>query len=104
MIRRTTRETEMIRGARCRLQLSQQQVAAFIGVQIRQYQRFEYGETEICRINLRAGLLLCTVLELDPVSLVFGTSADMLPEQVRFLSHRTSRKRRPSGEKGSSKY
>ena len=80
MNRRTTRETEMIRGAGCRLQLSQQQVATLVGMPVRQYQRFEYGETEIQRINIRAGLALCAVLELDPVSLVFNGRADALVE------------------------
>ena len=80
MIRRTTRETELLRNARLRLHLSQQQVATLIGMQVRQYQRFEYGETEIQRINIRAGLALCAVLELDPVSLVFGGKADALTE------------------------
>ena len=80
MNRRTTRETEMIRGARCRLQLSQQQVATLVGMPVRQYQRFEYGETEIQRINIRAGLSLCAVLELDPVSLVFNGRVDALSE------------------------
>ena len=78
MNRRTTRETEMIKTARHRLGYSQQQVATLIGMQVRQYQRFEYGETEIQRINIRAGLALCAVLELDPVSLVFGGRADAL--------------------------
>ena len=80
MNRRTTRETEMIRNARLRLGYSQQQVATLIGMPVRQYQRFEYGETEIQRINIRAGLALCAVLELDPVSLVFSGRADALAE------------------------
>ena len=83
MIRRTTRETELLRNARLRLHLSQQQVATLIGMQVRQYQRFEYGETEIQRINIRAGLALCAVLELDPVSLVFGGRTDALDELKR---------------------
>ena len=83
MNRRTTRETEMLRNARHRLGYSQQQVATLIGMPVRQYQRFEYGETEIQRINIRAGLALCAVLELDPVSLVFGGKADALTELQR---------------------
>lgn len=80
MNRRTTRETELLRNARLCLHLSQQQVATLIGMPVRQYQRFEYGETEVQRINIRAGLALCAVLELDPVSLVFGGRADALAE------------------------
>ena len=48
------------------------------GMQIRQYQRFEYGEREVYRVNLRAGLLLCAALELDPVALIFGEKPEAL--------------------------
>ena len=47
MIRRTTRETEMLLQARWRLGLSQHQVASLIGLADRQYQRYEYGEMAI---------------------------------------------------------
>ena len=72
MNRHITRESTMLHEARLRLGLSQQQVATLIGIQIRHYQRFEYGEREIQQINIRAGLSLCAVLELDPVDLVFN--------------------------------
>ena len=78
MNRRVTRESEMLRRARYQLGYSQQQVATIAGLQIRQYQRFEYGETEIYRINMRSGLLLCAALELDPVELVFGEKSEEL--------------------------
>ena len=78
MNRRVTRESEMLRQARYRLGYSQQQVATIAGLQIRQYQRFEYGETEIYRINIRSGLLLCAALELDPVELIFGEKSEEL--------------------------
>ena len=80
MIRRTTRETEMLLQARGRLGLSQHQVASLAGLADRQYQRYEYGEVEIHRINLRAGLALCAVLEIDPVSLVFDRNSNALKE------------------------
>ena len=44
MNRKVTTETEMLRKARLRKGLSQQQVATLAGVHIRQYQRIEYGE------------------------------------------------------------
>ena len=78
MNRQTTRESEMLRKARMKLGYSQQQVATMAGMQIRQYQRFEYGEREVYRVNLRAGLLMCAVLELDPVTLIFGKKAEAL--------------------------
>ena len=54
--RRITREHEIIRQARIRLGLSQQQVATLISIQIRQYQRLEYGESDVQKLGMRAGL------------------------------------------------
>ena len=68
--------------ARQRSRLSQHQVATLIRIPVRQYQRYEYGETPVQRISIRAGLALCAVLELDPVELVFG-GADALAELRR---------------------
>ena len=53
MNRHITREHEMIRQAGIRLGLSQQQVASLIGIQIRQYQRLEYGETDVQRLGIQ---------------------------------------------------
>ncbi len=80
MIRRTTRETETLLAAREKLGLSQYQVASLVGLADRQYQRYEYGEMAIHRINLRSGLALCAVLEIDPVSLVFDGNKNALKE------------------------
>ena len=91
MNRRVTRESEMIKNARCRLGLSQQQVATLIGIQIRHYQRFEYGEREIQEINIRVGLSLCAVLELDPVDLVFSGNRKALVE-LKALRQQSQRK------------
>ena len=78
MNRQITREGEMLRKARLKLGYSQQQVATMAGMQIRQYQRFEYGEREVYRVNLRTGLLMCAALELDPVTLIFGEKPEIL--------------------------
>ena len=91
MNRRITRESEMIKNARCRLGLSQQQVATLIGIQIRHYQRFEYGEREIQEISIRVGLSLCAVLELDPVDLVFSGNRKALAE-LKALRRQSRRK------------
>ena len=72
MNRHITRESEMIRQARIRLGYSQQQVATLISIQIRQYQRLEYGESDVMKLGMWAGLSLCIVLELDPYDLIFG--------------------------------
>ena len=78
MNRQITREGKMLRKARLKLGFSQQQVATMAGMQIRQYQRFEYGEREVYRVNLRAGLLMCAALELDPATLIFGEKPEAL--------------------------
>ena len=62
MNRLITREHEIIRQARIRLGLSQQQVATLVSIQIRQYQRLEYGESDVQKLGMRAGLSLCKKL------------------------------------------
>ena len=74
MSRRVTRETEMLRKARQKKKLSQQQVATLAGVHIRQYQRIEYGERPIGSINMRFGLTVCAILEINPFDLVSFTA------------------------------
>ena len=80
MSKHITREHEMIRQARIRQGLSQQQVATLIRIQIRQYQRLEYGESDVQKLGLRAGLSLCIVLELDPYDLVFSNHAEAVED------------------------
>ena len=80
MNRHITREHDIIRQARIRLGLSQQQVATLVSIQIRQYQRLEYGESDIQKLGMRAGLSLCIVLELDPYDLIFGAHPEMVEE------------------------
>jgi len=75
-----TREHEIIRQARIRLGLSQQQVATLVSIQIRQYQRLEYGESDVQKLGMRAGLSLCIVLELDPYDLIFGTHPEIVED------------------------
>ena len=89
MNRHITREHEMIRQARIRQGLSQQQVATLISIQIRQYQRLEYGETDVQKLGMRAGLSLCIVLELDPYDLIFGAN----PKALHNLKNSPSVKR-----------
>ena len=56
MKRKVTKETEMLRKARQRKGLSQQQVAVIAGAHIRQYQRLEYGERSVGNVKMRFGL------------------------------------------------
>ncbi len=80
MNRHITKGSKMIRQARLSLGYSQQQVATMVAMQIRQYQRLEYGESDIKRISIRAGLALCAVLHLDPIDLAFGDNPGLLDE------------------------
>ena len=65
----------MLREAHLKKELSQQQVAVIAGVHVRQYQRLEYGERDTPHINMRLGLAVCAILEIDPFEIV-----DWLPE------------------------
>ncbi len=62
----------ILREARLRMGYSQQQIAALLGIHIKQYQRFEYGERDIRHASMKMGLAICAVLGIDPFLLVFG--------------------------------
>lgn len=78
MNRHITRESIIIRQARLARGYSQQRLAALIGVQVRQYQRVEYGETDVQKLAVHPALALCIVLGIDPVDLIFGSSPEAL--------------------------
>ena len=66
------RESQMLREARIRKGYTQMAVAARAGIDIRLYQRLEYGQRSIAKASLKTGLAICFVLDLDPMELVFG--------------------------------
>ena len=72
MKRTETRESQILRSARKKSGLSQLQLATALDVQVRQYQRLEYGERPFSSVNIRLGLKLCLILQIDPYDLVFG--------------------------------
>ena len=86
MNRLITREHEIIRQARIRLGLSQQQVATLVSIQIRQYQRLEYGESDVQKLGMRAGLSLCIVLGLDPFNLIFGGNPQAVEDLINLTA------------------
>ena len=71
----TVDEGSIIRSRRMELRLSQKEVAEAIGVELRQYQRFEYGERLVSRTNLKQGLRICAALQIEPFDFVFGEQA-----------------------------
>lgn len=75
MDRKVTKATEKLKAARLKRGYSQQQVAVIAGVHIRQYQRLEYGERAMKSINMRLGLAVCAILEIDLFEIV-----DWLPD------------------------
>ena len=79
MKRTETRETQILRSARKKSGLSQLQLATALDVQVRQYQRLEYGEQPFSSVNIRVGLTLCRILQLDPFDMVFGEKPNPNP-------------------------
>ena len=79
MKRTQTRESQILRSARKKSGLSQLQIATEVGVQVRQYQRLEYGERPFSSVNIRVGLTLCRILQLDPFDMVFGERSNPNP-------------------------
>ncbi len=83
MKRTDTREAQMLRSARKRSGLSQLQLATELDVQVRQYQRLEYGERPFSSVNIRLGLKICRILQIDPYDLVLGDSKANRPVQLQ---------------------
>lgn len=67
-----TPEARLLKSRRLALGYSQQYVAEAVGIQLRQYQRLEYGEILMSRMYMRTGLRICRVLQIDPYELVFA--------------------------------
>ncbi len=72
MKRTETRETQILRTARKKSGLSQLQLATELDIQPRQYQRLEYGEQPFSSVNIRLGLRIYHILQIDPFDLVLG--------------------------------
>lgn len=68
----------ILKEARLRMGYSQQQIATLLGIHIKQYQRFEYGERDIRHASMQLGLAICAVLGIDPFLLVFGQEFSLI--------------------------
>lgn len=75
------REAKILKERREELGYSQQQLAVEVGIGIREYQRFEYGERLVSKTSLKQGLKICAALELDPYELVFDSGVDIAGKQ-----------------------
>lgn len=70
------REAMILRKRRKEIGMTQSEVAEQVGVQLQQYQLFEYGTRKVSACSMVLGLRICAVLELDPYELIFEKSAD----------------------------
>lgn len=64
-------QSQVLKNRRVELGLTQQEIAVELGMHIRQYQRFEYGEQSLAKCSMQTGLRICAVLRLDPYEVIF---------------------------------
>jgi len=76
MAKNIGREALILKKRRKELGLTQTDVADAIGVQLQQYQMFEYGTHKVSTSSMILGLRLCAELELEPYELVFEKESD----------------------------
>ena len=67
-----SKEGQILKKRRIELGFSQQEIASVLGMHIRQYQRFEYGEQSLSSCSMKTGLWICAILKLDPYEVVFN--------------------------------
>ena len=72
------REARILKTRRKELGLSQIDVALNAGIQIQQYQKFEYLERKLTNSSMVLGPRICAVLELDPYEFVFESDTDWM--------------------------
>lgn len=75
--RKEEREARMLRERRAAMGMTQGQVAAEIGIELQQYQRYEYGYATLSNARMKIGLRICAALELDPYEAVFEDGEDL---------------------------
>ena len=66
------KEANILREQRIFLEMTQQEVANEVGINLQQYQRYEYGDRDLRKMPMELGLKICYLLEIDPYELVFG--------------------------------
>ena len=76
MAKNIGREALILKKRRKELGLTQSEIAEAIGVQLQQYQMFEYGTRKVSTSSMILGLRLCAALELKPYELVFEKESD----------------------------
>ena len=76
MAKNIGREAMILKKRRKELGLTQTEVADAIGIQLQQYQMFEYGTRKVSTSSMILGLRLCAALDLKPYELVFEKESD----------------------------
>lgn len=84
MNRKIGREAMILKKRRKEMGMTQTDVAGQVGIQLQQYQLYEYGKRKVSSSSMLLGLRLCAVLELDPYELIFEKSTDWV-KKVRRL-------------------
>ena len=97
-----TREAQMLRSARQKAGLTQLQLATELEVQPKQYQRLEYGERPFSSVNIRLGLKICRILQINPFDLVLGETGGMNPKPQ--MQNKPPGERRPDSWNGREAY
>ena len=62
----------ILREQRVHLKMTQEEVAHEVGINLQQYQRYEYGDRDLRKIPMELGLRICRLLGLDPYELILG--------------------------------
>ena len=75
--RQDKRIAHILRERRMALGMTQDQAATEAGIELRAYQRYEYGRSQLSSASMKVGLRICAALELDPFELVFESGMDM---------------------------
>lgn len=84
MNKKIGREAMILQKRRKEMGMTQTDVAGQVGIQLQQYQLYEYGKRKVSSSSMLLGLRLCAVLELDPYELIFEKSTDWV-KKVRRL-------------------
>ena len=71
------REAKILRERRTAMGLTQMQVATEVGIELQQYQRYEYGYATLSNARMKIGLRICATLELDPYEAVFENGTEL---------------------------
>ncbi len=71
MNKKVSREALILQKHRKEMGMTQTDVAGQVGIQLQQYQLYEYGKRKVSSSSMLLGLRLCAVLELNPYELIF---------------------------------